>query len=279
MRGILLAAGRATRLYPVTRAVSKHLLPVYDKPMFFYPLSTLIAAGIRDVLIITNPKDQELFFELVGDGSQLGMHICYAVQPFALGIADALRIGRPFIGDQRVALILGDNIFAGLDPQQLADTDKPRDALIFAAQVPNPQEYGVVELSKTGVPLSIEEKPVVPKSNFAVPGLYYYPPDACALAEEITPSARGELEITHINQAYLEHSRLKARKLECEWLDAGTFAGLSRAVSVIEKTPSTGCIELAAYKQGFIDSSTLETLIFSYKGTSYGAVLEAHYGM
>jgi len=279
MKGILLAGGRATRLYPVTRAVSKHLLPVYDKPMFFYPLSTLIEAGIREVLIITNPRDRELFYDLVGNGAQLGMEIQYAVQPFALGIADALRIGRNFAQNQRIALILGDNIFTGLDSQQLKDTAAPDNALIFATQVPNPQEYGVVELDAGGVPLSLEEKPQIPRSNLAVPGLYYYPPDACELAQQLSPSSRGELEITHINQAYLASHRLKVRKLTGAWLDAGTFAGLFQAIAMAEKTPDAGCIELAAYRQGFLDASSLEKLIFHYKGTSYGAVLEEYYGM
>ena len=284
MKGILLAGGRATRLYPVTRAVSKHLLPVYDKPMFYYPMCTLMQSGVRELLLITNPKDVELFRQYLGDGSALGMRIEYAVQHFALGIADALRIGRQFVLGGRMALALGDNVFFGESHiKNLKRAASDEDAVIFGIKTPNPFQYGVVEIGADGRVVSIEEKPKAPRSDLAVPGLYFYPEDACEIACELAPSPRGELEITDVNTEYLRRGRLKAVPLDAVWLDAGTFDGLLAAVTLAStehaKGRSAGCIEAEALAQGFISREQFEKILSGYSGTVYGETLRSAGGL
>ena len=281
MRGIILAGGTGSRLYPITQAVSKQLMPVYDKPMVYYPLSTLMMAGIREVLVITTPGDQAAFEHLLGDGSRLGMRIEYAAQPRPEGLAQAFVIGAEFIGDQSVALVLGDNIFygAGLGTA-LARLPEPAGGHVFAYHVANPGEYGVVEFDADGRVLSIEEKPTAPKSSYAVPGLYFYAADVVEVARSITPSPRGELEITAINEHYLREGRLTVTPLDrgTAWLDTGTFTSLRQAtefVSVVEERQGlkVGCIEEVAWRNGWLDDDALRGVAQPLAKSGYGAYL------
>jgi len=270
-------------LSPITRAVSKQLMPVYDKPMIYYPLSTLIHAGIRDVLIVTTPEDSERFGWLFGDGSDLGMSISYAVQARPEGIAQVFLIGAEFIEGQPVALVLGDNIFHGVGlGEQLRDLGRAHGGMIFAYPVANPEEYGVVEFDDDGVVVSIEEKPAKPKSRYAVPGLYFYDDQVVDIAKALRPSHRGELEITGINEAYLKAGQLRVSKLSrgTAWLDTGTFGSLMSAaeyIRVIEQRQGLkiGCIEEAAWRQGFIDDEMLERLARPLRASGYGDYLLA----
>lgn len=280
MRGIILAGGAGTRLYPITKAVSKQLLPVFDKPMLYYPLSTLMMAGIREILLITTPDDQEQFRRLFGDGSALGLQISYAVQPSPDGLAQAFLIGEKFIGQQSVALILGDNIFYGAGLGRNLHIKQMEGGLIFAHHVSNPREYGVVEFGVDGMVLSLEEKPARPKSNYAVPGLYFYDNDVVKVAREVRPSARGELEITSVNEAYRQAGRLQVRVLErgTAWLDTGSFGSLMQAaelVRVVEERQGLkiGCIEEVAFRQGFIDADQLRALAEPLRKSGYGDYL------
>ncbi|MFJ1605817.1 glucose-1-phosphate thymidylyltransferase RfbA [Streptomyces sp. NPDC088253] len=281
MRGIVLAGGTGSRLWPVTKAISKQLLPVFDKPMIYYPLSTLIMAGIREILIITTPQDQPQFHRLLGDGSQWGIELRYAVQPRPEGIAQALLLGEEFIGDDAVALALGDNIFHGVGlGRQLRSHTDPKGGRIFAYQVADPSAYGVVEFDPDGVALSIEEKPARPKSRYAVPGLYFYDNEVVELAKTLRPSARGELEITEVNNAYLELNRLQVTPLErgTAWLDTGTFDSLVQAaefVRVLEQRQGlkVGCVEEAAWRAGFLDAEQLHRLAAPLMHSGYGRYL------
>ena len=281
MRGIVLAGGTGSRLWPITQAVSKQLMPVFDKPMIYYPLTTLVMAGIRDILIITTPADRPQFERLLGDGSQFGLDFTFAVQDRPAGIAEAFVIGEEFIGDEPVALILGDNIFhgAGLG-RQLGGYRKPEGGVVFAHAVANPADYGVVEFDTDGTVLSIEEKPRRPRSRYAVPGLYFYDSDVVRIARDLTPSARGELEITHVNQEYLDRGRLTVCVLDrgTVWLDTGTFQSLVQAseyVRVVEERQGfkIGCVEEAAWLAGFIDDDRLLALAEPLRKSGYGDYL------
>lgn len=281
MKGIILAGGSGTRLYPITKGISKQLMPIYDKPMIYYPLSTLIQAGIREILVITTPEDQSAFRRLLGDGSAWGVMIDYAVQPKPEGLAQAFIIGADFIGDDNVALVLGDNIFDGYQfSSTLADCHEPAGGTVFAYEVSDPERYGVVEFDENSQAVSIEEKPADPKSNYAVVGLYFYDNRVVDIARSITPSARGELEITSINDAYLQLGELTVQRLRHGdvWLDTGTFDSMSEAssyVEVIQKRTGTiiGSPEVAAYTEGFIDAAQLELLAEPLMKSGYGKYL------
>jgi glucose-1-phosphate thymidylyltransferase len=278
MKGIILAGGSGSRLHPLTLAVSKQLMPVYDKPMIYYPLSTLMYSGIREILIISTPQDLPLFEKLLGDGKKLGCNFQYAVQENPNGLAEAFIIGKEFIGDEKVAMILGDNIFYGSGLKRLLQANSdPDGGIIYAYHVLDPERYGVVEFDEDGKALSIEEKPKHPKSNFAVPGTYFYDNSIVDVAGNIKPSARGELEITDVNNMYLQQGKLNVRILDkgTAWLDTGTFASLMQAsqfVEVIEERQGLkiGAIEEAAYEMGYIDKQQLVKLAEPLLKSGYG---------
>jgi len=290
MKGIILAGGKATRLYPATYVVSKQLLPVYDKPMIYYPLSVLMLAGIRDILIISTPQELPRFEALLADGSQLGLQIEYAAQSVPRGIADAFIVGEDFIGTDCAALVLGDNIFYGhgftdVLKKAVREVEANGGATIFGYYVRDPERYGVVEFDDTGSALSIEEKPAHPKSNYAITGLYFYDNDVVEIAKHLTPSARGELEITSVNQAYLRGGKLDVELLGrgFAWLDTGTHESLLEAgefIATIERRQALkiGCIEEIAYRLGYIDKNQLGALAASLSSSSYGEYLRSVVG-
>ena len=281
VRGILLAGGTGSRLWPITRAVSKQLMPVFDKPMVYYPLSTLVNAGMREILVITTPEDRDQFVRLLGDGSQWGLRIEYAAQPRPEGIAQAFVIGADFIGSDPVALILGDNIFHGVGlGQQLRENTHLSGGRVFAYPVANPEEYGVVEFDPNGLVISIEEKPARPRSRFAVPGLYFYDAKVVEIARDLRPSARGELEITAVNEEYRRRGELHVTVLDrgTAWLDTGTFGSLVAAaefVRVIEERQGLkiGCVEEVAWRAGYIDDAQLRALAEPLRKSGYGEYL------
>ena len=281
MRGIILAGGTGSRLWPITKAISKQLMPVFDKPMIYYPLSTLVMAGIRDILIITTPEDQAAFQRLLGDGSQFGINLEYTVQPRPEGLAQAFVLGADFIGEDTVALVLGDNLFHGVGlGSQLRAHAEIDGGLVFAYQVANPSDYGVVEFDESGHAVSIEEKPAKPKSRFAVPGLYFYDNSVVEIARELRPSARGELEITAVNEAYLKDGRLTVSVLDrgTAWLDTGSFVSLVQAseyVRVIEERQGLkiGCVEEVAWRAGFLADEQLYELAQPLLKSGYGHYL------
>jgi glucose-1-phosphate thymidylyltransferase len=282
MKGIILAGGSGTRLWPITKGISKQLMPIFDKPMVYYPLSTLMQAGIREVLVITTPEYRAQFQALLGDGSELGMTISYAVQANPDGLAQAFLIGEEFIGEDSVALVLGDNIFHGFElGSQLRELTTIDGGLIFAYQVSNPGAYGVVEFDDTMTAVSIEEKPANPKSSFAVPGLYFYDSSVIEVAKSVSPSARGELEISSVNEHYLREGRLQVHVLDrgTAWLDTGTFESMMQAseyVRVIEARQGIklGCIEEAAWRAGWIDDARLAELAAPLAKSGYGSYLQ-----
>lgn len=282
LKGIILAGGSGTRLYPMTKAISKQIVPIYDKPMIYYPLSVLMLAGIRDILIISTPRDIETFKELFGDGSELGLHFEYRVQEQPRGLADAFIVGESFIGSENVALVLGDNIFYGYGfTERLENAVERKDgATIFGYHVSNPKDFGVVEFDKNFDVVSIEEKPVKPKSNYAVPGLYFYDNDVVEIAKNLKPSKRGELEITAVNNEYLKNGKLKVELFGrgMAWLDTGTASGLLNAANFVEAVQTrqglyVACIEEISYAKGFIDKEKLLKLAEPMKKTDYGRYL------
>jgi glucose-1-phosphate thymidylyltransferase len=282
MKGIILAGGSGTRLYPITKAISKQLMPIYDKPMIYYPLSVLMLAGISEVLIITTAEDNEGFKRLLGDGNELGCKFEYAIQETPNGLAQAFVIGEKFVGKDKVALVLGDNIFYGSGFSKLLQSfNDLSGAAIFAYPVADPERYGVVEFDENNIAISLEEKPIAPKSNYAVPGLYFYDNSVIEIAKNIQPSPRGEYEITDVNKVYLEQKNLQVGLMDrgTAWLDTGTFDSLSDAsefVRVIEKRQDTkiGCIEEVAFRMSFINKTQLLVLAEKYIKSGYGAYLQ-----
>jgi len=281
MKGIILAGGSGTRLYPITKGISKQIMPIYDKPMIYYPLSTLMQAGIKDILIITTPEDQSQFQRLLGDGSNIGINLSYAAQPKPEGLAQAFIIGEEFIGQDKVALILGDNIFYGeAFGESLSECTNPDGGIVFAYEVHDPERYGVVEFDNDMRAISIEEKPDNPKSNYAVVGLYFYDNNVVEIAKNLKPSERGELEITSVNEEYLRLNKLsvKTMKRGSAWLDTGTFGSMNDAsefIRVMEKRTGLkiGCIEEIAYRQNFISKDKINQLAEPLKKSGYGEYL------
>ncbi len=282
MKGIILAGGSGTRLHPITKGISKQLMPIYDKPMIYYPLSTLMSAGIRDILVITTPEDRAAFERVLGDGGEIGIRLSYAAQPKPEGLAQAFQIGADFIGDDKVALVLGDNIFYGVGlGKSLTGNSDLDGALVFAYHVANPSAYGVVEFDGEGRVLSIDEKPAQPKSNYVVPGLYFYDNSVVEIARNVQPSARGEYEISDVNMAYLERGALRVQVLDrgTAWLDTGTVESMVQAtefVRVIEARQGykIGCIEEVAWRQGWIDDEHLSALAQRLEKSGYGRYLK-----